>query len=55
MADHGFKIDEIRNKLLAIGERIKVKYQADFEALKASYVEAVLESVPAQPQKGKRV
>ncbi len=43
--------DEIRDKLLAIGERIKVKYQADFEALKAPYVEAVLESVPAHLKK----
>ena len=45
--------DEIRDKLLAIGERIKVKYQADFEALKAPYVEAVLESVPAHLKKVK--
>ena len=39
--------DEIRDKLLAIGERIKEKYQPDFEALKAPYAEAVLETVPA--------
>ena len=45
--------DEIRNKLLSIGERIKVKYQADFEALKAPYAEAVLESVPAHLRKVK--
>ena len=45
--------DEIRDKLLAIGERIKVKYQADFEALKAPYVEAVLDSVPAHLKKVK--
>ena len=45
--------DDIRDKLLAIGERIKVKYQADFEALKAPYVEAVLESVPAHLKKVK--
>ena len=44
---------EIQNKLLAIGERIKVKYQSDFEALKASYAEAVLESVPAHLRKVK--
>ena len=43
--------DEIRDKLLTVGERIKVKYQADFEALKAPYVEAVLESVPAHLKK----
>ena len=43
--------DEIRDKLLAIGERIKLKYQADFEALKVPYAEAVLESVPAHLRK----
>ncbi len=43
--------DEIRDKLLAIGERIKVKYQTDFDALKAPYVKAVLESVPAHLRK----
>ncbi|MBP3638079.1 MAG: RNA polymerase sigma factor [Clostridia bacterium] len=42
---------EIQDELLAIGERIKVKYQADFDALKAPYVEAVLESVPAHLKK----
>lgn len=44
---------EIQDKLLAVGERIKVKYQADFEALKAPYAEAVLESVPAHLRKVK--
>ena len=44
---------EIQNKLLAIGERIKVKYQSDFEALKAPYAEAMLESVPAHLRKVK--
>ncbi len=39
--------DEIRDKLLAIGERIKVKYQIDFKELKAPYAEAVMNSVPA--------
>ena len=42
---------EIQDKLLAIGERIKVKYQTDFDALKAPYVKAVLESVPAHLRK----
>ena len=45
--------DEIHNKLLAIGERIKVKYRTDFEALKAPYAEAVLQSVPAHLRKVK--
>lgn len=44
---------EIQDKLLAIGERIKVKYQADFEALKAPYAEAALKSVPAHLRKVK--
>lgn len=43
--------DEIRDKLLAIGERIKVKYQTDLDALKVPYAEAVLESVPAHLRK----
>ena len=45
--------DEIRDKLLAIGERIKEKYQTEFDALKAPYAEAVLESVPAHLRKVK--
>lgn len=45
--------DEIRDKLLAIGERIKAKYQTDFDMLKAPYAEAVLESVPAHLRKVK--
>ena len=44
---------DIQNKLLAIGEQIKAKYQADFAALKAPYVEAVLDSVPAHLKKVK--
>ncbi len=44
---------EIRDKLLAIGERIKVKYRTDFDALKAPYAEAVLELVPAHLRKVK--
>lgn len=43
--------DEIRDRLLAIGERIKVKYRADFDALKAPYTEAILETVPAHLRK----
>ncbi len=44
---------EIQDKLLAVGERIKVKYQTDFDALKAPYAEAVLESVPVHLRKVK--
>ena len=43
--------NEIRDKLLAIGEQIKVKYQTEFDALKAPYAEAVLKSVPAHLRK----
>lgn len=41
------KGDEIRDRLLAVGERIKEKHRSDFDSLKAPYAEAVLESVPA--------
>ena len=43
--------DEIRDKLLSIGEHIKKKYRADFDALEAPYAEAVLESVPSHLKK----
>lgn len=45
---------EIQDKLLAIGEQIKVKYRTDFDALKAPYVEAVLKSAPAHLRKMKQ-
>ncbi len=38
---------EIKNKLLAVGENIKIKHKDKFDAIKAHYVEAVLDSVPA--------
>ncbi|MBQ8511710.1 MAG: sigma-70 family RNA polymerase sigma factor [Clostridia bacterium] len=38
---------EIKAQLLAIGAQLKEKYAAEFEALKAPYVNAVLDSVPA--------
>lgn len=44
----------IQNKLLAIGEQIKLKYKTDFEALKAPYAEAVLQSVPEHLKKIKK-
>jgi len=44
---------EIKEKLLAIGDRIKEKYHADFEDLKKSYAKAVLDSVPAHLKKVK--
>ena len=43
--------DEIRDKLLAVGERIKERYRNEFETLKAPYAEAVLKSVPAHLRK----
>lgn len=47
------KNDEIRDKLLAIGNRIKEKHHTEFNALKAPYAEAVMESVPAHLRKVK--
>lgn len=44
---------EIQDKLLAIGERIKEKYQTEFIALKAFYADTVLQSVPAHLRKVK--
>ncbi len=38
---------EIRDKLLAIGERIKAKHKDEFDTIKAPYIKAVLDSVPA--------
>ena len=43
--------NEIKNKLLAIGDQIKEKHKNDFESLKKAYAEAVLESVPAHLKK----
>lgn len=43
----------VQDKLLAIGGRIKKKYQTEFNALKAPYAEAVLKSVPAHLRKVK--
>lgn len=40
------KDKDIQDKLLAIGERIKEKHWAEFEALKAPYIKALLETVP---------
>lgn len=44
---------EIHDRLLAIGERIKEKYRAEFDTLKRTYTEAVLQSVPAHLRKVK--
>ena len=44
---------DIQDKLLAIGEKIKVKYKNEFDAIKAPYVNAVLDSVPAHLRKVK--
>ena len=45
---------EIRDKLLSVGEHIKKKHQAEFDALKAPYVEAALKSVPEHLRKMKQ-
>lgn len=39
--------DDIKDKLLAIGEKIKAKHKTEFDAIKAPYIEAVLESIPS--------
>lgn len=44
---------EIQSRLLAVGDRIKTKYRQDFDALKAPYIKAVLESVPEHLKKVK--
>ena len=44
---------EIKDRLLAIGEQIKEKYHADFEATKKPYANAVLDSVPSHLRKVK--
>ena len=41
----------VQSELLAIGERIKIKYKEQFEALKAPYARAALECVPAHLRK----
>ena len=46
--------EDIRSRLLAIGERIKCKYKDEFDAIKAPYVDAVLNSVPAHLKKIKQ-
>ena len=42
---------DVQSELLAIGERIKIKYREQFEALKAPYAQATLECVPAHLRK----
>ena len=45
---------DVQSELLAIGERIKLKYREQFDALKAPYAKAVIDSVPAHLQKIKQ-
>jgi len=45
--------DEIRDKLLSVGESIKNKHMSEFNAIKKPYVDAVLRSVPAHLKKVK--
>ncbi len=44
---------EINDKLLAIGEQIKMKYKAEFDAIKSPFAKAVLDSVPTHLRKVK--
>lgn len=43
--------NSVRDRLLSIGERIKEKHRAEFDALTAPYSEAMLSSVPAHLRK----
>ncbi len=43
--------EDIRDRLLSIGERLKKKHQEEFQALKAPYAEAILKTVPAYLRK----
>ena len=45
------ELKEIKEKLLAIGDRLKEKYKAEFDAAKAPYIEAVLAGTPAHLRK----
>ena len=45
------KDEETRKKLLSVGDKIKEKYKAEFEKLKAPYIKAVLENTPKHLQK----
>lgn len=40
--------NDIRNKLIAIGDHIKEKYKSEFDAMKAPYIKAVLDTTPKQ-------
>ena len=45
--------NDVKEKLLAIGEKIKSKYKNEFDTIKAPYMDAVLDSVPAHLRKVK--
>ena len=45
--------NEIKNKLLSVGEKLKIKYRETFDEIKKPYVAAVLDSVPAHMRKVK--
>ncbi len=42
---------DIKERLLGIGERIKMKYKAEFDAIKEPYAQAVLNTVPVHLRK----
>lgn len=42
---------DIKDRLIAIGDKIKEKYKNEFDSIKAPYVEAVLNSVPKHLRK----
>ena len=45
--------NDVKEKLLAIGEKVKAKYKDEFDTIKAPYVAAIMYSVPAHLRKVK--
>lgn len=43
--------NEIKGKLIEIGDKIKEKYKAEFDKLKAPYIKAVMDNTPEQLKK----
>ena len=43
--------EDIKNQLLAIGKKIKLKYKNEFDAIKEPYVQAMLDAVPRHLRK----
>ncbi len=44
---------EIKDKLIELGDRVREKHEAEFEKLKAPYIKAALDTVPAHMKKAR--